>query len=236
MSDGKGDHRMRTGRRRIVGALAAVSVSLMPGMVGAHARGEWAQPARVARPSVPTVRVCAGPTPVPLPPLPVGYKRYTSRDLPYSVGYPAGWIANGSSTRDPQGHFLYGPTPYDEDAFISLRLHAGILVRGEALPPAIELDTDGYAKVALLDLSRRHATDPSFAYTARRAGTISVDGTRAELIVVAEKQSGYNLIETLAVWVARDEGWQVDANTPTPQKEPLLPTLRLVLGTFRQCA
>ncbi len=150
-------------------------------------------------------RVCADPTRTSLPPSPAGYKRYTSRDLPYSVGYPPGWTADGSTTRDPQGHFLDGPTSYDEDAFISLRLQAGILVRGESLPPEIGLDTDSFTKVVLLDFSRRHANDSIFAYAARRAGTLSVDGTRADLIVVAEKQSGYNLSETLAVWVAHDD-------------------------------
>jgi len=213
-----------------------VAVSLMPGMGGAHAREEWGQPARVARPSVPTVRVCAGPTPAPLPPLPAGYKRYISRDLPYSVGYPSEWTADGSSTRDPRGHFLYGPTSYDEDTFTSLRLHASILVRGESLPPAIGLDTDSFTKVVLLDLSRQHAYDSSFAYTARRVGTISVDGTRADLLVVMVTQSGYKLVEMRAVWVARDEGWQVEVNALVVQEEPVLPTLRSVLGTFRQCA
>jgi len=226
---------MRTGRRRIVGALAAVAVSLMPSMVGAHARGEWVRTARVVPTSVPMVRVCAGLTHASLPPLPAGYKRYISRDLPYSVGYPGTWTVYRAIMRDPQGHRTPG-IYYDVDGFYDAHLPAHLSIRGEPLLPAIGLDADSYTKAVLLDLWRARSYAPGFALTVRRIGTMTVDGTRANLVVFIEDQNGEEFRTTQAIWVAGGEGWQVGVNTPAVQKAPVLPTLRPVLGTFRQCA
>lgn len=107
---------------------------------------------------VPVVRL---PAPAALPP---GYTLYASKILPYRIGHPAGWQAQGSifgNVRRPTGIY------YDADIFSKKRV-AWIKIQGEGLPPGSPLTSMCYREMELLDLQRAKEGDLPLAYTATR--------------------------------------------------------------------
>ncbi len=168
-------------------------------------------------------------TPAPLPP---GYTLYTSKVLPYRIGYPAGWQAEGSifgNIRRPTGVY------YDADIF-SKRGVASIQVQGEGLPPGSLLTSMCYRELELLDLQRAKEGDASLMSTATRGGTIAVDGTQAYLLDVTRRTSSGTTRIAEALWVARGRAWKVRLVTFSSgiKRDALLPVLMTMLQTFHQ--
>ena len=166
-------------------------------------------------------------TPAPLPP---GFRRYSSKVLPYSIGYPPGWEAQGSifgPIKRPNGIY------YDADSY-GKRKVGSIVVRGEMLPPGSLLDSAAYREVAMLEL-QRGASDASFRYTAQRLGTIGVDGGTAYLLDVTRGTGTEMVHYTQALWVGRGKGWQAGVSTAgrATAHAALIPLLKAMLGTFR---
>ena len=165
-------------------------------------------------------------------PLPPGYTLYTSKALPYRIGYPSGWQAEGSifgNVRRPTGIY------YDADIF-SKRGVASIQIQGEGLPPGSLFTSMCYRELELLDLQRAKEGDLSLIYTATRGGTIAVDGTQAYLLGVTRRTSSGTTRITEALWVARGRAWKaglviLSART---RRDALLPVFTTMLQTFQQ--
>lgn len=168
--------------------------------------------------SVPTVAPTAIPTPT-VPPLPEGYRRFTSRINPYSIGYPRGWRAEGNAFRfgDVRGDLFSRQT---EDGPVSVN------VLSESLQGS-ELDTEEYARLNIRQIRESGGESPE------RAGVIAVGGSRAVLIQWQDRsrpQQAYEI--TQAVWTEGDRGWVVTLATPQGEGARYLPVLREMLGTF----
>lgn len=157
--------------------------------------------------------------------LPPGYRLYASKVLPYSIGYPSSWVAEGS---------IWGShkslTYYEEDVF-EVRKGANFFVQGETLPAGSLLTSEAYGELRLLQLLRNFEQDSSNSYTARRLGTIAIDGATAYLFDINE----FGIESTDAVWVARDRGWDAAFRTlPGAGHLLLVPTFLSVIQTFKQ--
>lgn len=168
--------------------------------------------------SVPTVAPTAIPTPT-VPPLPEGYRRFTSRINPYSIGYPQGWRAEGDAFRfgDVRGDLFSRQTA---DGPVSVN------VLSESLQGS-ELDTEEYARLNVRQIRETGVESPE------RAGEIAVGGSRAVLIQWQDRSRPQRVYEiTQAVWAEGDRGWVVTLATPQGERERYLPVLREMLGTF----
>ena len=157
--------------------------------------------------------------------LPPGYRLYSSRVLPYSIGYPSSWVAQGS---------IWGTSKslayYEEDVF-DIQKGASFFVQGERLPAGSLLTSQAYCELRLLQLLRSFEQDSSNTYTARRLGTVAIDGATAYLLDINES----GIESTEALWVARSRGWDAAFGTLSGAGHLLLiPTFLSVIHTFHQ--
>ncbi len=162
--------------------------------------------------------------------LPAGFTLYSSRVLPYSIGYPPGWQAGGSisgSSRRLPG------TYFDGDVF-SKRMVGDIDVSAERLPSGSGLTSADYADIVLLDLQRAEEAYATNAYTARSLGTTEAGGQPAYVLEVQTGRGDDALYRTEAVFVAAQRGWRIVLTAVTgAAREAALPEFLQMAGTFR---
>ena len=163
--------------------------------------------------------------------LPAGYHAYSSRVLPYTIGYAPGWKAEGSvwgSMKRPKGEY------FDGDIFGRSPIGT-ISVYAEQLPQGSLLTSQAYAEVALLDLQRARESGGD-VFSVRRLGTIAIDGTTAYLLDITQGTGSDALESTRALWVAHGRGWWASLTTVQVGAGHFVyvPVLETMLRTFRE--
>jgi hypothetical protein len=163
--------------------------------------------------------------------LPAGYRVFSSRVLPYTIGYAPGWKAEGSvwgSMKRPKGEYfdgdIFGRTPIGT-----------ISVYAEHLPQGSLLTSQAYTEVALLDLQRARESGGN-VFSVRRLGAIAIDGTTAYLLDLTQGTGSDALESTRALWVAHGRGWWASLTTVQigAGHYVYVPVLETMLRTFRE--
>lgn len=153
-------------------------------------------------------------------PLPAGYRRFSSKVNPYSIGYPHAWRARGNAFRfgSIQGDLFLLPT---EGNTVSVNVLAEPL-RGQ------QISTEEYVRLNLEQISRANGPKP------RRASTVRAAGRDAVLITRLDRSRPRLVLEiTQAIWIQGDRGWVVTLANPPGQRSRYLPVLRTILSTMQ---
>lgn len=181
---------------------------------------------RTAVPTVlPTAVATAPPTEVPTsaPVLPEGYRRFTSRINPYSIGYPRGWTAQADA-------FGFGDVRGDLFLRETDRGPVSVNVLSEPLRGA-DLSTEEYVRLNIRQIEESGAVVP------QPTGKVEAAGTVAELIQWNDQSRPQQVYQiTQAVWTQGDRGWVVTLATPQGERARYLPVLRKMLSTFEHRA
>lgn len=153
-------------------------------------------------------------------PLPAGYRRFSSKVNPYSIGYPRGWRARGNAFRfgSIRGDLFLQPTAGNT---VSVNVLAEPL-RGQ------QISTAEYVSLNLEQISRANGPKPN------RAGTVRAAGRDAVLITRLDRSRPRQVLEiTQAIWIQGDRGWVVTLANPQGQRSRYLPVLRTILSTMQ---
>ncbi len=153
-------------------------------------------------------------------PLPAGYRRFSSKINPYSIGYPRGWRAQGNAFRfgNIRGDLFVMGTGGD---VVSVNVLTESL-RGQPI------STAEYVRLNLEQISRAPGPKP------QRAGTVRVAGRQAVLITRTDRSRPSQVLEiTQAIWTQNDRGWVVTLANPPGQRARNLPIFRAILSTFQ---
>lgn len=153
-------------------------------------------------------------------PLPAGYRRFSSKVNPYSIGYPRAWRARGNA-------FQFGSIRGD----LFLQPTAGTTVSVNVLAEPLrgqQISTAEYVRLNLEQISRANGPKP------KRAGTVRAAGSDAVLITRLDRSRPRLVLEiTQAIWIQGGRGWVVTLANPQGQRTRYLPVLRTILRSMQ---
>lgn len=174
-------------------------------------------PAETAAAVAPETTAPAGPTGA-VARLPDGFRRFSSRINPYSIGYPPGWRAEGDA-------FRFGDIRGDRFSVRDRRGVVSVNVLSEPLRGRT-LTTEQYTALNIEEI-RETDGDP------QRAGSIAVDGEETRLVTWRDGSRPLREYEiTQAVWTAGGRGWVVTLAGPPGSRAANLPLFRAMLATM----
>ncbi len=154
--------------------------------------------------------------------LPSGYRRFTSKVNPYTIGYPRAWTVRGDALASSG---LKG------DLFIRQQrgqVAASVNVIAEEIPAGTTLSSRQYLDISLQQIRRQLDVRP------QRTGQTTVAGERAYLIRYQDKSRPQQTVEiTQALWVAGGRGWVVTLGNVPGERRAGLPVFNEMLKTFQ---
>ncbi len=178
-----------------------------------------AEPVETVEATIVPTETVAEPTVIAAP-LPAGYRRFSSKINPYSIGYPRGWRAQGNAFRfgNIRGDLFVRGTPRN---VVSVNVLAEPL-RGQ------QISTEAYVRLNLEQIGRASGSKP------QRAGTVRITGRPAVLITWVDRSRPSQTLEiTQAIWTQGDRGWVVTLANPPGQRARNLPLFRVILSTMQ---